>query len=144
MPLSHCNSLLNQHKNFLKLEDDYFIKRYLNYLGHNEFGTNHLEWFNPIKYFNKLEINYWLEQWCLFYENLIYKFSNKNFVFFVNYEFLCSNKDYLNKLNKIIKVSNKNKNFFKKVKVKQFDLNYDKELLNKCENIYKKLIALTF
>ena len=36
---------------------------------------NHVEWFKPIKYFNKLEINYWLEQWYLFYDNLINNFQ---------------------------------------------------------------------
>ena len=145
LPLDHCYSLLNQHRNFLKLDDDdYFVKRYLRYLGHNEFGENHLEWFKPIKFINKLEINYWLEQWYLFYENLINKFSNQNFIFFINYEHLCSDSHYVNRLNKIIGVSNESKNFFKKVKGKQFNLNYDEALLKECENTYKKLAAITF
>lgn len=145
LPLDHCYSLLNQHRNFLKLDDnDYFVKRYLRYLGHNEFGENHLEWFKPIKFINKLEINYWLEQWHLFYENLINKFSNQNFIFFINYEHLCSDSHYVNRLNKIIGVSNESKNFFKKVKGKQFNLNYDEALLKECENTYKKLAAITF
>ena len=62
----------------------------------------------------------------------------------MNYEYLCSNNDYINKLNKIIGVSNESKNFFKKAEVKQFNLNFDKELLNKCENTYKRLVALSF
>ena len=145
LPLEHCNSLLNQHKNFLKLsDDDHFTKKYLKYLGHNEFGKNHVEWFKPIRYFNKLEINYWLEQWYLFYENIINNFSNQDFIFFVNYENLCSNEKYVNKLNKFVKISNKNKNFFKKVQTIELKLNYDEEILNKCENVYKKLVTLTF
>ena len=37
-PLQHAYSLLNQHLHFIRLQKkDDFIKRYMNYLGHNEF-----------------------------------------------------------------------------------------------------------
>ena len=70
-PLQHANSLLNQHLNFSKLQKkDDFIRRYMNYLGHNEFGLNHKPWNNSINHQNPEKIDYWLEQWCLFYQNL--------------------------------------------------------------------------
>ena len=41
-PLQHAKSLLNQHLHFSQLQkEDDFIRRYMNYLGHNEFGLNH-------------------------------------------------------------------------------------------------------
>ena len=66
-PLQHVYSLLNQHTNFCKLQKkDSFVRRYMNYLGHNEFGTDHQSWYKPIKYSNFNELNYWLEQWYYF------------------------------------------------------------------------------
>ena len=69
-PIQHANSLLNQHLHFIQLQkEDDFIRRYMNYLGHNEFGLNHKPWNNPIHFNNLNNINYWLEQWNLFYES---------------------------------------------------------------------------
>ena len=68
-PLQHAFSLLNQHLHFSKIQKkDNFIRRYMNYLGHNEFGLNHKEWNKPIKFDDPNSINYWLEQWFLFYK----------------------------------------------------------------------------
>ena len=48
-PLQHSQSLLKQHLNFTHLQkQDNFILRYMNYLGHNEFGLNHKSWNTPI------------------------------------------------------------------------------------------------
>ena len=76
-PLQHANSLLNTHLHFSHLQKkDDFIRRYMNYLGHYEFGLNHKPWNKPI-YFNDLnKINYWLEQWSLFYEFIYKKFQS--------------------------------------------------------------------
>ncbi|MDA8845165.1 sulfotransferase, partial [Candidatus Pelagibacter bacterium] len=60
-PLQHANSLLNQHLHFSQLQkEDDFIRRYMNYLGHNEFGLNHKSWNKPIHFNNFNNINYWL------------------------------------------------------------------------------------
>ena len=85
-PLQHAYSLLTQHLNFSKLQkQDYFIRRYMNYLGHNEFGLDHIPWNKPINYHNFNDLNYWIEQWTLFYEEIYrkYKFnSNCNFILY--------------------------------------------------------------
>ena len=71
-PLQHANSLLNQHLHFSQLQkEDDFIRRYMNYLGHNEFGLNHKPWNDPIHYQDHGKIDYWLEQWFLFYKDFI-------------------------------------------------------------------------
>ena len=52
----------------------------MNYLGHNEFGLNHIAWNKPINFNDLNNINYWLEQWTLFYKNIQEKYKNyKNF-----------------------------------------------------------------
>ena len=43
----------------------------MNYLGHNEFGIDHKPWNTPKYYFDKTKLNYWLEQWFLFYSNIL-------------------------------------------------------------------------
>ena len=86
--MQHANSLLNQHLRFSQLQkEDDFIKRYMNYLGHNEFGLNHKPWNNPINFNDLNNINYWLEQWYLFYKFIYNKFQsyeNCNFVISVS------------------------------------------------------------
>ena len=90
-PIQHSKSLLMQHEHFLKLQNkNSFIKRYMNYLGHKEFGLLHKSWNEPIKYKNISHINYWLEQWYLFYSNLFSKFKENNNCYFVKYESLNS------------------------------------------------------
>ena len=52
-PLQQSFSLLNQHKNFINLQNkDKFILKYMNYLGHYEFGKNHKSWNQPKKFTN--------------------------------------------------------------------------------------------
>ena len=124
-PLQHANSLLNQHLNFSKLQKkDDFIRRYMNYLGHNEFGLNHKPWNNSINHQNPEKIDYWLEQWCLFYQNLLDKYKFHKNCYFIIYEELV-NSNYLKTLLKNLnfdKIENMNLDYFK---------NSNKQLINK-------------
>ena len=71
-PLEQSTSLLNQHNRLLNLqENNSFIKHYMNWLGHHEFGSDH----KPFNLTDKIEahynlgsIDYWLEQWILTYD----------------------------------------------------------------------------
>ena len=75
--LQHSYSLLTQHLHFSKLQkENDFIRKYMNYLGHHEFGINHVSWKKPNTYNNYQDINYWLEQWVLFYESIYKKYNN--------------------------------------------------------------------
>ena len=49
----------------------------MNYLGHKEFGLDHTPWNTPIYYHDLNKIDYWLEQWTLFYENIYNKYKKK-------------------------------------------------------------------
>ena len=139
-PLQHANSLISQHLMFSeKQKSDYFILQYMNLLGHFEFGNNHKSWFKPVEYNNFNEINYWIEQWYLFYTYLRNDLSSKNSnVFFINYENLCrdnsSKKKLLDKFN--IKKETKFNFIFSEKEIKH---NFDKGLLDKCNEIYKRL-----
>ena len=142
-PLQHANSLLNQHLRFTQFQkEDDFIRRYMNYLGHNEFGLNHKPWNNPIQFTDLNNINYWLEQWSLFYELIYKKFKSYTNCYFVIYEEL-NNPNYVEKILKTINYK-KNKNidlqFFKILNKKEVSLEYDKNILNKSQLLYKDFL----
>ena len=138
-PLQHSYSLLKQHLNFshLQREDD-FIRRYMNYLGHNEFGLNHKPWNDPIDYQDLNEIDYWLEQWCLFYQNILTKYRSYTNCHFVIYEEL-TNTNYMQNLFKKIDfntIDNMNFNYFKNCNKHKVDNIYSKDAYENANNIY--------
>ncbi len=142
-PLQHAYSLLNQHLNFTKLQkEDDFIRRYMNYLGHNEFGLNHIPWNNSVKFHDFNKIDYWLEQWFLFYKNIFDKYNSYENCYFIIYEEL-NNLIYVNKL--IEKISlEKNKdlklNYFKNLNKKEINIKYDEHNYNNAKLIYQKFL----
>ena len=138
-PLQHAYSLLNQHLHFSQLQQENdFIRRYMNYLGHNEFGLNHKPWDNPINHRDLNKIDYWLEQWCLFYKNILKNYQTYNNCFFIIYEEL-TNLNYvkmlLEKIN-LNQVEKLNPNYFKNSNKKEIDINYTKDTYNNAKDIY--------
>jgi hypothetical protein len=140
-PLQHANSLLSQHLRFCKLQkEDNFILRYMNYLHHNEFGLNHRSWNSPVKFSDFNDLNYWLEQWCFFYQNIYrnYKF-NDNCIFLI-YENLMKEKYQKAILNRISlnNVDILNYNNFKNSNKKYFNINPSDDISKNAYKIYKK------
>ena len=97
-PFQQANSLLNQHKHFTKIQSrDKFVKKYMTYLVHHEFGLDH----RPYEFvkkdraeIDKYSIEYWLNQWAEVYAHLSQeKFSQKNNIVYINYEYLCKNAE---------------------------------------------------
>ena len=140
-PLQHSYSLLKTHLHFTKLQKkNDFIRRYMNYLGHNEFGLNHISWNKSIDFNNYDDINYWIEQWIFFYENIYQKYKSYNNCFFLIYEEL-SNPKYIESLIEKInlkKEKNINLNYFKNSNKEKIDIEYNENILNEAVKIYKK------
>ena len=138
-PLQHTYSLLNQHLNFSQLQQgNDFIRRYMNYLGHNEFGLNHKPWNNPINFKDLNDINYWLEQWCLFYQDILKNYQSYDNCFFIIYEEL-TNQNYLKVLLEKIylnQVESLNLNYFKNSNKKEIDIDYSKDIYENAKDIY--------
>ena len=113
-PLDHAISLLNQHKNFSKLQkEDNFIRKYMNFLVHHEFGLAQKQMIFNKKQKSLIEknnINFWLEQWINFYGHILKsKLNQKEGVLLVNFEKMCnSTTDELNNLTNFL-----NEDFFK-------------------------------
>ena len=138
-PLQHSYSLLNQHLHFNQLQQENdFIRRYMNYLGHNEFGLNHKAWNNPTRFNNSKDINYWLEQWSLFYQNILKNYQTYNNCFFITYEELI-NSNYVKLLVEKIdlnQVQNLNLNYFKNFNKEEININYAKDIYDYAKNVY--------
>ena len=146
-PLQHAYSLLNQHLHFSQLQQkDDFIKRYMNYLGHNEFGLNHKPWNKPLNFKDLSDINYWLEQWCLFYQNILKNYQSYNNCFFIIYEEL-TNQNYIKvlieKLN-FNQVKNLNLNYFKNSNKDEIDIDYAKNTYDNAKNLYTEFKSKFF
>jgi len=95
-PFEQANSLLNQHQRFIQIQkEDKFVKKYMSYLAHHEFGLDHRPYkFNENEQLkgDKDSINYWLNQWINVYKYLSQeKFFQKNNMIYINYEYLCKN-----------------------------------------------------
>ena len=138
-PLQHTYSLLNQHLNFSQLQQgNDFIRRYMNYLGHHEFGLDHKPWNVPVKFDDLNDINYWLEQWCLFYKNILNKYLLYDNCLFIVYEEL-NKKKYLKlileKLN-FNQIKNLNLSFFKNSNKKDIEINHSNDIYKNAKDIY--------
>jgi len=143
-PLQHANSLLNQHLHFSQLQkEDDFIRRYMKYLGHNEFGLNHKPWNKPIHFNDLNNINYWLEQWNLFYEFIYSKFQSYENCYFVVYEEL-DNPNYIVKILKKINIEKDqsiNLKFFRNSNKKELNIKYDKKIFDKSQLLYQNFLS---
>ena len=146
-PLQHAYSLLNQHLHFNQLQkNDDFIRRYMNYLGHNEFGLNHKPWNNPIDFQDLNKIDYWLEQWFLFYKNIFNKYQSYINCYFVMYEEL-TNLNYIKTLMEKInfdEVENVDLNYFKNSNKQKININFSNSIYENANNVhsnFKNLIG---
>lgn len=138
LPLQQSYSLLNQHIRYRKIhKHDKFVMKYMDFLGHNEFGMNYIPWNEPKKYKNTLNLNHWLEQWLLFYTDIL-NLSYSNNLIIISYESLCMNSNTIKRLSDRLEVS-LGKYFFK-LSNRKVKHDYDKILLDKCELVLSKLL----
>jgi hypothetical protein len=95
-PTQHAYSLLFQHQRFIEdSTKDNFISNFMKWIGHTEFGPNYIPIHkNYLCFEDDLNINHWLEQWYLTYQSCYEALKNKDNVFFICYEKLCSSEEY--------------------------------------------------
>ena len=139
-PMQQAISLLRQHNNFIYLhKESNFIRRYMQWVGHSEFGSDYDPLFtDDAKEHNTQSINHWLEQWFLCYRFLKNYQCEPN-VKFLSYESLCNIPDVWDSLLKFLEVDAKSGfNFIeaKQRKVQQFDT----ILKSRCDDLHEELI----
>lgn len=139
-PIQHGFSLLSQHQRFIEYsKKDKFISSYMKWIGHTEFGPNYAPINNDnLNFLDYSDINHWLEQWYLTYQNCFTTFNRNENVFFVCYEQLCSSKKYwfdiLHRLNIKAKYDFEFKESFKDI-----SLHINKDIMNQSLSLYAKL-----
>lgn len=144
-PFYHSYSLYRQHQKFCKLQkQDIFVKKYMDYLYHKEFGLNHEPWNKPIDHILNNNLNYWLEQWYLYYKSLFLKIENGNYknLFYLVYEDF-ENSNFVENLKNNLKLRDlsykflitKNKNLSSEIDIS------NENLKNKCIVLYQKFIS---
>jgi hypothetical protein len=143
-PLQHANSLLSQHLRFSNMQkEDNFVKDYMDWIGHREFGLSYRpSIINKISHNQPSDLNHWLEQWYLIYSNLFGNYSEqKNFIF-ICYESLCLKDNYWAKIRNLIEVKKKYSFNFVESK-KEINHEFDQRLYSKCIEKYDEIKSLT-
>ena len=138
--LNDLSDFLNQNPQQIVFKTpsskDDFLRRYMKYLRHYEFGLNHAPWNKPNKFQNAENFNYWLEQWVLFYENIYENFNkNQNCMFLIYEKF--SDKNFLNELKFFLNIDLSD-NFKFNIAYKEISLKYDADLYKKAKDLYYK------
>lgn len=92
-PLKHAQSLLNQHARFMETHAlDVFSLKYMNWLGHFEFGANHKQFHFHDGSCNvsgdPMSLDYWVEYWRRVHEYLYEQYAGR--VVFFSHEKLCA------------------------------------------------------
>ena len=105
---AHAGSLQRMHQKFIEMQaDDKFVKSYMTWLVHHEFGRDQ----RPFRFDGEASsakpdqgsIDYWLELWCATYEWL--ENSVPDDVVFVCYEDLCTHPAVWTRLAEMASVS---------------------------------------
>ena len=140
-PIQHSNSLLSQHQKFIEsTKSDSFVSDYMKWIGHTEFGPNYIPIHEKnIIFKDDLDINHWLEQWFLTYQDCYKKLKNIKNIYFICYEQLCSSKAYWLDILHLISVENKIDFKFKKTQ-KKIAIEFDHRISEKCQSLYLKLL----
>ena len=146
-PVAHAYSLLTQHNKFCTIQkEDPFVLKYMNWLGHYEFGLNH-KYFDlgngklnqQLESLNKTDLNYWLNIWLNFYLYM-QEFFDKDRIIFFSYEKFCENpKESIQRLGRSI-------GFETHIQPEPFlpkdflpDNTLDKTTLQSCEELHQKM-----
>lgn len=144
-PIQQANSILIQHKKFIKeSKKDNFISEYMKLIGHTEFGASYRPIYTvDLQYLNDLNINHWLEQWYLSYKECLKKNVRNDKCYFIPYTSLCNSEITWNFVTRQLDI-NKSYGFTFKESIKQFDGEIDQNLVYKCNKIYRKIKKIHF
>jgi len=143
-PLQHTFSLITQHKRFIaKSNKDVFISRYMNLIGHTEFGKEYeCVYSDNLEFQDDLHINHWLEQWYEVYSYCLKFYLEETKLHFICYEFLCEREETWKNVLKLLDLNNTyHFNFLKSEK--EINLEVDTKILSKCKMLYDDLALIS-
>ncbi len=147
-PIQHAFSLLTQHQKFNKQQtQDNFVRKYMVWLGHYEFGLSHKAFTTknaPTNHTDQESIDYWIQQWYNVYSFLLQDTPlNPKNIKFISYEHLCSETQTVWKtLGDYLKIDN--------VQTPEMSIRHretptpaDSSQLKKAQQLYEKLSQLS-
>ncbi len=143
-PIQHGHSLLSQHQRFIEdSKNDKFISNYMKWIGHTEFGPNYIPIHNKnLSYKDDMNINHWLEQWYLTYQDCYQTLKNKKNVYFISYEKICNSEEFWFDLLQILNIK-ETYDFVFKESQKDVSLEMNEDIMNKGLFLYKELSKFT-
>ncbi|MDA9927773.1 sulfotransferase [Gammaproteobacteria bacterium] len=143
-PIQHAFSLHKQHHNFLhQSENDYFIRNYMEWIGHTEFGPGY-KMINSenIIFEDPSTLNHWLEQWLKTYQNcLALSIKTKN-LHLVCYETLCNEEKCWENILDIIEINKISKFKFTESKKKCTE-SMNESLVTESYLLYEQMTSLS-
>ena len=111
----------------------------MKWIGHTEFSPNYIPIYNKDLCFkNDVDINHWLEQWYSTYLQCYEALRNKENVYFICYEQLCSSKEYWTDILQILDIR-KMYDFEFKESQKVISLKVDDSICSKGFSLYAEL-----
>jgi hypothetical protein len=150
-PRQHARSLMRQHSRFCQLQsEDGFVRKYMTWLGHHEFGLDHRPFrfaeSDPGKHSDPGKIEYWMQRWIEAYSFVLEQVSSDEVdCLFVSYESLCSHPaQVLEHLSRVTGVEElKGSRISLKKPVEENIPVDDSEQLRLAGDIYRELSALS-
>ena len=143
-PLQQAYSLLRQHRHFGEVHmTDPFVKKYMTWLAHHEFGADH----RPFQFDDEValsgnpsDLEYWLRVWVGVYGYIINHLPAQALL--VCYETLCTeNSDVWPSLAKKIDVESNREGLAFARTVHHISLSVPVELLEKAHELYNRLCS---
>ena len=116
----------------------------MKWIGHTEFGPNYIPIHDKnLTFEDYMDINHWLEQWLLTYQNCHKKFKDTKNIYFICYEQICSSKDYWSDVLNLICIENKVD--FKFIESqKEVTIDIDNRISGKGLSLYSELLQYRF
>lgn len=142
-PLKHATSLMDKHKDYKKMQqEDAFVLRYMNWLGHHEFGLNQKPFvFNnslKIDTENKDHLDYWLAIWINYYSYIL-TIDHPN-TLLINYDTFCQKpRETVTEICKNVAIKSEIPEYTPFINKRESAVNHTDKTLEKAQIIYEKL-----
>lgn len=147
-PVAQSISLMRQHQKFK--QSPRFVRRYMEWLVHHEFGATH----KPFSFDGSVEndfkpdtLAYWVVRWMEAYRHVlddIITENNKANVHPVCYERLCNDSGYWRKICQVVDIPYRAVDFYSSNREQKARYDLPEELLMQAKMLYAQLESATF
>lgn len=152
-PLATAWSLYIQHHRFVQIQaDDAFVRAYMRWLGHHEFGQGHKPLASGSQYLQGLNTtspDYWLAYWIGTYQNLWQSFQTlapeqSNRILWISHERMCQDPEHeLNRLFSFVNIPQPTAHYISMLRsVETIDLteHFGKDLIQHASDLHRDIL----